>query len=946
MKRILILFLILCPVALLAQPTSGDGTLGNPYTGIVSTPWTLSGDTYCGDLVVSNGVFTISAGSILRFGSGSNLTISGTAVLSAIGNSSQYITFTSSGTSWGHLEVSTTATSNSNLTYCIIEKGTNPGGYGGGVHINTNRLVVSNCVFQNNSAGWGGGVFLDVSSVSSISNCLFRGNIVTQSGGGLYAYSQTTGTITNCLFYNNDGYFGGGGLFLGDDVRSLKIINCTISNNIAGNGTNVYLAINTNSNKPSFTNCIIWGNDNSIYYYSQQPAVSDFINCAIQNPVAGSTTNCITLNSSNADAAGPNFINPAGGDYSILFVSPCRDAGTTPSPAVPNDFIGKPRVGPYDIGAYEVQYNRWTGTINGDWFTPGNWSANDVPNKDSYAVIGPSTHDPIITLFNTLTLNSLSIESSSTLTVNGRTLNSTNIKNSGTLRVSTSATLNVSSFVTDGTFIVEPTGMATVTALTNNGTINLNSDYVAMFSLILSTYSGTGTVNSELYFSGGINSGGYSWHYLAVTQSMSKSVLTNLIADQANVNLLLYDDSKINAAPTPHNVNQGWQWHDGYLGTAPFSTLDEKRGYSFYRKTTDASTATLVSTSLLSDLGLVNLQYSGSGTNESLYGWNLLGNSLTCGLDWNYVTTSGRNAVYFTNNDEQRAFVNGVGVNGGSNLVPPLQGFLVKATATGQSVNFTDPLVKVHSPIQYYKRSVEADPSKGGSGTIPLIRLEIQQGVIKDETVIRFDDKATLQFDDAFDASKWLSAAAIPQLYSFSADEIYSINAIPFPSPITNIPLAVIIPADGTFTINKTLIDGIDNYKVILKDLQQNLAINLRDVDIYTFTASKGTIKDRFVLSIDNSTTGINDIINTVKDFNLYPFNGMLNIVPLNDDWNGKQSILNVYDLTGRIVLNKSNIEWNKGDLQQISFKQPKGIYIVEIKTENKRFVGKINIIY
>ncbi len=74
---------------------------------------------------------------------------------------------------------------------------------------------------------------------------------------------------------------------------------------------------------------------------------------------------------------GPNFMATDGSDWSIEFISPCRDAGTTTHSTVPTDYIGNSRIGPYDIGAYEVQYSRW----RSDATNPTSWTDSETGNK-------------------------------------------------------------------------------------------------------------------------------------------------------------------------------------------------------------------------------------------------------------------------------------------------------------------------------------------------------------------------------------------------------------------------------------------------------------------------------------------------------------------------------------------------------------------------------------
>jgi hypothetical protein len=91
--------------------------------------------------------------------------------------------------------------------------------------------------------------------------------------------------------------------------------------------------------------------------------------------------------------------------------------------------------------------------------------------------------------------------------------------------------------------------------------------------------------------------------------------------------------------------------------------------------------------------------------------------------------------------------------------------------------------------------------------------------------------------------------------------------------------------------------------------------------------------------------TGVPDVIIPYKVFNVFAFDRTLNIQVLNDAWEGKKGTINLYNLTGIRVLQQNNIEWYRGDIKKIPLNLPQGIYIVEIKAENQKFVTKISII-
>jgi len=358
MKKILYLLILLSLPLISFGQTQKSGTLTSETWNY--DVWITSNAT------IGNGVtITISPGYTVYLNPGVSLNIVGSGTLLAQGSLGSKITFTAYGTnpSWGHLYFNnTSASGNSKLEYCIIEKGNATGlgvPYGGALLVQSSKLDISNCIIRNNQANWGGGVFLYSGYTLNISNTLIDGNTVATGGGGIYFWNGTTSTITNCIITNNVAggdaayYYGGGGVMIGHQVSNIRIINSVIANNTCSViGDNVLFFQNSSSNT-SIKNSIIWGTNNSVSYHNQSPSSSDLINCAIEGTIAPNYTSCIDLNATNDNANGPNFTTE-GTDWSIKFISPCRDAGTS-SGAPSTDYLGNGRVGPYDIGAYEVQ---------------------------------------------------------------------------------------------------------------------------------------------------------------------------------------------------------------------------------------------------------------------------------------------------------------------------------------------------------------------------------------------------------------------------------------------------------------------------------------------------------------------------------------------------------------------------------------------------------------
>ena len=490
MKKIVILILFIAFPLLADAQLTGNGTYSSPWSGTLSGDATWDGTKYInGDITVDNEKLTISPGAIIIFLSeAADMIITGTGQLEADGTAENMIRFTSdddnegdygeTGERWGHISFQSMGSAGTSLIdYCIIEFGDvrtagtvdNPFRYGGAIHAAFSNLTVSNCILRNNKAKWGGALFVNKNFSPSIKNCYFLNNSSDRAGGGSYFWDGSASVVENCLFDGNacletaNNTYSGGGL-CAQTGTSIKVLNCTFVNNTTArpNGAGIELY---SSNNARVINSIFWGSANQIFLSGTNG--NTIINCAIQGSIPTGSVNCITLNSSDSNPAGPNF-NNAGSDWSIKFISPCRDAGTnsygSPNIIPATDYLGNNRVLTTDIGAYEVQYSRWkTAAGTTDWNTGDNWDGG-VPTltRDVIVPAGTSLY-PIITPGPDFTIGS------------GKQM------------------------------IIEPGARATLGNLTNNGIIKLNHNSSEFASLIITGYTrGTGgSEEIQLYLTGG-----------------------------------------------------------------------------------------------------------------------------------------------------------------------------------------------------------------------------------------------------------------------------------------------------------------------------------------------------------------------------------------------------------------------------------------------------------
>lgn len=223
------------------------------------------------------------------------------------------------------------------------------------------------CIFTENQAFNGGGIYTFSSSSPILSNCFFMGNFAKYDGGGYYNGRFGSPTMRNCVFVNNVAGGKGGG-FHSADQGSPKFINCTLTGNTAGvSGGGIY---NARSTTFSIQNSIIWENMAPLGSQIYQPVGTMTVTYSdVQGGFVG-TGNI------NAD---PRFVRtPTSGvdrqlgtpddDYGnlrVLITSPVIDAGNnTAVPAdITNDAAGNVRFVDFpgvrdpgavvDMGTYE-----------------------------------------------------------------------------------------------------------------------------------------------------------------------------------------------------------------------------------------------------------------------------------------------------------------------------------------------------------------------------------------------------------------------------------------------------------------------------------------------------------------------------------------------------------------------------------------------------------------
>ena len=501
--------------------------------------------------------------------------------------------------------------------------------------------------------------------------------------------------------------------------------------------------------------------------------------------------------------------------------------------------------------------------INNSWTNNGtfNASSSSTVNFDgTTAINGTGTNS-----FGSINITGSLTAPSSNMNIAGDFNNTgTFINNGGTL-----------TFTGANQYFTSTTGIQTLNNVTINNTSNLlfaaGSQVTINNTLLL---NGTLTLKAadltiptaSLILNGTVTNNGTNnifverslphsrWNEIS---AMIQGITTSSVTDgNTNRNFYWYDETQPDnwslSLTTPVALS-GWQ-------SVNETTLTPGKGYDFYWYPTQYYSTpyrTYIYNGTNFNTTDITRAVSYTASQGLLYdGWNFIGNPYTSALDWNnagWDKTSIDGAIYYNLGTNNYAYyVSGGGVNGGSQIIPMGQGFFVHANSGAASLKI--PLTaRVHNnSVLNYKSGVTMQDNS----VVDQLRLQISSNNLFDETLLRFMDGATPDFDSNFDAfKKYTAVSQQPFIYFLTDVTNYelAINSMPPLQTLIDsfeIKLAYRCQTAGTFTITNTQFDFSKYPNIYLYDNVTGTTTNLTTTKTYTFTSDAGIFNKRFTLMI------------------------------------------------------------------------------------------------
>ena len=507
----------------------------------------------------------------------------------------------------------------------------------------------------------------------------------------------------------------------------------------------------------------------------------------------------------------------------------------------------------------------WNGSVSTDWRTAANWTPAFVPTAATDVVIpGGTPFQPTVSTnqqTRAITLNTgalLTTADGSNLVVGGNfTNNGGAVAGSGSGTVvldlntaqtigGTSATIFQNLTIGLGTAnlataasLAAPASVRRLLTLFGDLTVTgqtftLLSDASNTAQVVNISGSVVGAATVQRYIDPSRNGGEGYRHYSAPVSGSTVADLTtagytpvvnsayNSIGNTVRPfpTVFGYDETRVttSGSAAPSDFDKGF-FSPNSLGDG----LEVTRGYTV----NIPATANVDFVGTLNNGPLTAGGLTRGGQAES--GYHLRGNPYPAPLDWQAMINAGRltnvqNALYVFKSSGQytgsyASYIAGVGVNGGTNILPSSQGFFVRTSAPGQvgSISFTNQERLVtynNTPFQ-----------RGTADTRAMLALTLRNATAATQTAVYFEQGATAGFDRAFDA------AALPNSHGLAlateaGAEALAINGQPLLTGADLVlPLRLSATAAGTYTL------AVDN----LANLPANYRAYLRDASTGTY---------------------------------------------------------------------------------------------------------------
>ena len=239
-------------------------------------------------------------------------------------------------------------------------------------------------------------------------------------------------------------------------------------------------------------------------------------------------------------------------------------------------------------------------------------------------------------------------------------------------------------------------------------------------------------------------------------------------------------------------------------------------------------------------------------------GWNFVGNPYTCFYDIYYMDFAAPITVWNISNSTYSAY----SAADDEFVLMPSQAFFVQKPSLVDAITFQPAGRQINKTIDHSALAMRR-AARSKQVQRKLVDVALTCADRTDRTRVVVNANASDDFCADNDAVKMMAYEGTPQIYTIAGADQLAVNEGAHRSG--SVALGMYLPADDTYTI------AIDRNELGAKLLDYGVEVEMP----YTFSAAEGYADDRFTLTFDTSTTGINTVATDAKtDDAIYTIDG------------------------------------------------------------------------
>ena len=352
-------------------------------------------------------------------------------------------------------------------------------------------------------------------------------------------------------------------------------------------------------------------------------------------------------------------------------------------------------------------------------------------------------------------------------------------------------------------------------------------------SLISRCNQMTSTSSQFDFFIGATSGYGY-WYYLCMPFDVKRS---DIILPEGTSIAVRYYDSESRAtngvvgnwkdvsADAVLQTGKGYIFRSSKEGDVGFPATEETHN-SIFRS--EAVTTPLV-------------QYP--AVESANAGWNLVGNPYPCFYDIYYMDFAAPITTWDVDNRTYKAY----SATDDNFVLTPLQAFFVQKPELVDAITFQPAGRQINKTIDHSALAMRR-AARSQQVQRKLVDVSLTCADRTDRTRVVVNANASDDFCADNDAVKMMAYEGTPQIYTIAGTDQLAVNEGAHRDG--SVALGMYLPADDVYTI------AVDRDELGVKLLDYGVEVEMP----YTFSAAEGYADDRFTLTFETTTTGINTI--------------------------------------------------------------------------------------